>query len=185
MKKNTKKIEPLAWVDLEMTGLSLEKDVILEVAMIVTDGQLNPISESLHIVINQPVSVLESMDEWCKNQHQRSGLTKEVTESSYTIKMADTFFAECIAQYAPKRGALLAGNSIWQDRLFIQKYMPQFYDYFHYKMVDVTSVQQLVKRWYTNDPRVEFKKQDVHRALVDIQESIAELKHYKTMFWIA
>ncbi len=174
----------LVWIDLEMTGLDPTKDTILEIATIITDGNLTILDQGPHLIIHQPDTVLERMDQWCKDTHGKSGLTQAIQESTTTIKEAEEQTLECIKQYCPPQKGMLSGNTIWQDRNFLYKYMPRITNYLHYKLLDVTGIQQTVKRWYPNNSYAEFKKADTHRALADIRESIEELKHYRKYFFI-
>lgn len=175
----------LVWIDLEMSGLDPQNDTILEIAMIITDGNLAVIDEGPHLIIHQPDSVLDTMDQWCKDTHGASGLTKAVQESTITIKQAEKQTFERIKQYCPPQEGMLSGNTIWQDRNFLHQYMPRITNYMHYKLLDVTGIQQAVKRWYPNSLYAEFKKAESHRALADIRESIEELKHYRKHFFIS
>ncbi|MEX0939770.1 MAG: oligoribonuclease [Candidatus Babeliales bacterium] len=174
----------LVWIDLEMTGLYPQTDVILEIATIITDDNLNPLAPSLSLVIHQPDSILENMNEWCKHQHALSDLTAEVKKSTTTLEQAQVETLSLIAQFCPPKKGILCGNSIWQDQKFLERYMPNISAYLHYKMIDVTSIQQLIKRWYPDDPNISFLKTEEHRALPDILESIDELKHYRKYFFI-
>lgn len=174
----------LVWIDLEMTGLEPQTDTILEIATIITDGNLTILTEGPHLVIHQPNDVLDNMKQWCKDTHGKSGLITAVQESKITLKDAEEQTFECIKQYCPPQEGMLAGNTIWQDRNFLYKYMPRITNYLHYKLLDVTGIQQAVKRWYPNSSYAEFKKADTHRALTDIRESIEELKHYRKYFFV-
>lgn len=173
----------LVWIDLEMSGLALDTDVILEIATIITDGQLNLIAQGPSLVVHQPDEILNTMNKWCKDMHGKSGLTKAVQESSVTLKEAEEQTLNFIKQYCKLKTGLLSGNSIWQDRMFLNKYMPGIIEYLHYKMIDVTSIAEMIGHWYPNDPNREFKKKDEHRALPDIIESIEELRHLKKYFF--
>lgn len=179
-----KQAENLVWIDLEMTGLNPHRDVILEIATIITDSQLNILAENAPIVIHQSDLVLEGMNDWCKEHHGKSGLTQVVRESNVTVLEAEKETLDLIKKYCKPQQGILSGNSIWQDRVFLTRFMPCLVEYLHYKMVDVSSVQQLIKRWYPNNKNLEFKKQESHRALEDIRESIAELNHYREYFFI-
>lgn len=174
----------LVWIDLEMSGLEVEKDVILEIAAIVTDGQLNILGQSESIVINQPDYILENMNEWCNKQHAISGLIKESQISDIDLEEAEEKILEFLSKYCKPKVSPLCGNSVWQDRLFIQKYMPKLDQFLHYRIVDVSSIKEVVYQWYPNNPAIQFKKSDQHRALADIKESVAELQHYKNNFFI-
>ena len=173
----------LVWIDPEMTGLNPEVDVILEVASIITDGNLNILAEGPDYAIHHSDEVLQTMNDWCKEQHGLSGLIKAVQESTITLEQAEQDMLDFIKEYCPSEKGMLAGNTVWVDRIFLKKYMPKIVHYLHYKLIDVSSVQQLIKRWYPNDPQAEFKKAETHRALDDIKESIEELKHYRQYFF--
>lgn len=175
---------PLVWVDLEMTGLKPERDVILEMACIITDSQLTVLAESPTLVIHQPDSQLSLMDNWVMQTHTTSGLVKAVQESNLTVSQVQDRMLDFIRSHVEHGKSLLCGNSIWQDRSFLVKYMPQFINYLHYRIVDVTTIKELVKRWYPDDEHALFVKQNSHRAIDDIKESIAELKHFKKYFFV-
>lgn len=172
------------WLDLEMTGLNPESDVILEIATIITDPQLNIIAEGPDYVIHYADEVLATMNDWSKEQHELSGLTKAVKNSTISLEQAEQDTFDLIAEFCAPNESMLAGNSVWVDRIFLKKYMPKIVNYLHYKLIDVSSVQQLVQAWYPHNPEVEFKKTESHRALDDIKESIAELLHYRKYFFI-
>lgn len=174
----------LVWLDLEMTGLRPEKDVILEIATIITDNQLNIIAQGPEFVIHQSEENLALMDAWVKNQHGKSGLTEKVRQSEVTIAHAQEDTLAFIKAHCPKNTALLAGNSVWQDRNFLYFHMPQIIDYLNYRLIDVSSIKELARQWYPKNPNIDFKKKDSHRALDDVQESIEELKHYRKYFWV-
>lgn len=179
--KNKKNI--IVWSDLEMTGLDPKTDEVIEIATLITDSQLNIIAEGPEIIINQPESRFEKMDDWNQQHHKTSGLWEKVIKSTITVEEAEKKTLDFIKQYTDKNTAPLAGNSIWQDRRFIVKYMPKIDEYLHYRMIDVSSIKEVIKRWYPkNDSN--FKKENSHRALDDIKESIEELKFYKEKFFI-
>jgi len=167
----------LIWIDLEMTGLNPEKEVILEIATIITDDRLEIVAEGPNISINYPEEMLQAMDEWNSAHHKESGLLDRVTTSPYDCQMAEKETLEFISRHCKKGESLLCGNSIWQDRRFLIKHMPGLEKFFHYRMIDVTSIKELVKRWYPSLPPYEKKKD--HLALSDIKESISELKYYR------
>ncbi len=167
----------LVWIDLEMTGLEIEKHVIIEIATIVTDGQLNIIAEGPVIAINHPKNILSLIEEWSRDHHQASGLMDRVNASKYTCSQAEQETINFISQYCKKDQSPLCGNSVWQDRLFLLKYMPELEDFLHYRNIDVSSIKELVKRWYPT--LSSFKKQKTHLAMDDIKESIEELKFYR------
>lgn len=173
----------LVWIDLEMTGLNPDHDVILEIATIITDSQLNIIAQGPTEIIHHDEAVLNMMNEWVSQQHTASGLLEKVRESTTGNDEAAGMTMTFIKEHCEPETALLAGNSVWADRAFLKKYMPEIMDYLHYRMVDVSTVKELIRRWYPNDPHVEFQKGEAHRALDDIKESIEELKHYRTYFF--
>lgn len=174
----------LVWIDLEMTGLNVETDVILEIATIITDSDLNEIAVGPEFVIHQPDYILDEMGPWCKEHHGLSGLTEAVKKSTITELEAETKTFEFIQQYCKENTALLAGSSIWQDRIFLNKYMPSIVNYMYYKMIDVTSIKELVNRWYPNHPEIKMeKKEAAHRALDDIRESIEVLRKLRKNFF--
>ncbi len=160
-----------------MTGLDHEKQVIVEIATIVTDGQLNVVAEGPVFAINYSEDILDSMEEWSREHHQASGLLDRVRASSYTCRQAEQDTMAFVSPYCQKKKPPLCGNSVWQDRLFLIKHMPQLEKLLHYRNVDVSSIKELVKRWYPSLPS--FKKHNVHLALDDIRESIEELKFYR------
>ena len=168
----------IVWVDLEMSGLDIDKEHILEMSCLVTDGDLNIIAEGPEVVINQSDAILENMGEWCKNTHGKTGLTDAVRKSKIDLKTAENMMLDFVKQHVPKGVCPLAGNSIHADRLFLNKYMPTFLEHLHYRIIDVSSIKELCKRWYPNNKF--FGKYNVHRSLDDIKESIEELKHYRS-----
>lgn len=173
----------LVWVDLEMTGLNPERNFILEIASIITDQNLEIIAEGPNLVIHQPDNVLEAMNEWCKEHHGKTGLAKAVKESKITLEQAEEETLSIIKKYCSPETGILCGNSIWNDRNFLAKYMPNIIKYLHYKLIDTTSIQQVIQHWYPDNPKSEFKKVETHRAMPDIRESIEELKHYRRYFF--
>ena len=171
----------LVWMDLEMTGLDPEHDVIIEIATIVTDGDLNIIAEGPVIAVSQPDVLLDAMDEWNTRTHGNSGLTQRVKESSIDAREAERQTLEFLQQYVKPGTSPLCGNSIHQDRRFLVKYMPQLEVYMHYRNIDVSTLKELAKRW---KPEVvaSFEKKGSHQALDDIRESIDEMLHYRQHF---
>ena len=167
----------LTWIDLEMTGLDHEKHVIVEIATIITDEQLNVVSEGPVIAIGYTEKILSSMEAWSRKHHQASGLLDRVRSSSYTCRQAELETLDFISQYCKKKDSPLCGNSVWQDRLFLLKYMPQVENFLHYRIIDVSSIKELIKRWYPTLPP--FQKKKTHLAMDDIKESIEELKFYR------
>ena len=174
----------LVWIDLEMTGLNIANDVILEIACVITDGQFNIIAESPSIIIHQPEEKLLAMNRWCQDQHGKTGLTEAVRHSSTTQQEAEKEIFSLITKHCAIHTGVLSGNTVWQDRVFLDKYMPRISSYLHYRTVDVSTIKELVRRWYPGNSAIEYKKSDQHRALSDVYESIAELKHYKKNFFV-
>lgn len=176
------KSEPnLVWMDLEMSGLYPDKDVILEVATIVTDANLNVLAEGPVLAIHQTENIFEGMDAWNTRHHTQSGLVDRCRKSHLSIADADKMTLDFIKPFTKEGRNVLCGNSITQDRRFMYKYMPKVSGWLNYRNVDVSSIKELTFRWYPNLP--EFEKQEKHQALDDIRESIAELAYYrKTIF---
>ncbi len=172
----------LIWIDLEMTGLSPADDVIIEIATIVTDSELNILAEGPVYAIHQEDSVLAGMDEWNTTQHGKSGLTDRVRASTVTTEQAEADTIEFLKEWVPAGKSPMAGNSICQDRRFLVNYMPHLERYFHYRNLDVSSIKELAQRWRP-DVLVGVKKSGAHLALDDIRDSINELKHYRSTFF--
>lgn len=168
----------LIWIDLEMTGLNPEHDHIIELATVVTDSNLNVIAEGPVFAIHQPDALLNGMDDWNTKQHNGSGLVARVKESCVTEKMAEAATLEFLKKYVPEGKSPMCGNSIWQDRRFLTRYMPELEKYFHYRMIDVSTLKELALRWV---PKVYngVQKESRHLALDDIRDSIAELRYYR------
>ncbi len=171
----------LIWIDLEMTGLDPDRDVIIEMATIVTDSDLNTLAEGPVIAIHQPEEILAGMDEWNTRQHGQSGLTQRVRESTVSMAEAEAQTLAFLEQWVPKRSSPICGNSICQDRRFLYRHMPRLEGYFHYRNLDVSTLKELAARW-APQVRESFKKGNTHLALDDIRESIAELGHYRDHF---
>lgn len=172
----------LIWIDLEMTGLDPERDVIIEIATIVTDSNLNTLAEGPVYAMHQPDQVLDAMDEWNTNQHGKSGLTQRVKESRISCAQAEADTIAFLEQWVPKGKSPICGNSICQDRRFLARYMPALEAYFHYRNLDVSSVKELAARWRP-EVLAGVKKSGNHLALDDIRDSINELKHYRETFF--
>ncbi|MGB0663776.1 MAG: oligoribonuclease [Pontibacterium sp.] len=172
----------LVWIDLEMTGLEPETDVIIEIATIVTDQHLNVIAEGPSLAIHQPDSIMDGMDEWCTQHHGQSGLTQRVKDSEISVAEAEAQTIAFLEQYVPAGASPICGNSIGQDRRFLVKYMPALEGFFHYRNLDVSTVKELARRWA---PEVleGVNKKGAHLALDDIRDSINELKHYRSHFF--
>ena len=167
----------LIWIDLEMSGLDPDSCAILELACIVTDGELNELGEGVDLVIHQPDPVLAKMDDWCTRHHGQSGLTEAVRQSTISLRAAELRTLEYLKRFTNKGQAPLAGSSVSHDRRFIDKYMPDLSAWLHYRTIDVSTVKELVKRWY-GDFELPSKK-NTHRALDDIRESVEELRYYR------
>lgn len=172
----------LIWIDLEMTGLEPDTDVIIEMATIVTDSELNILAEGPVFAIHHPDSVLAAMDEWNTNQHGKSGLTQRVRESKISVAQAEAETIKFLEQWVPKGKSPICGNSIGQDRRFLVRGMPTLESYFHYRNLDVSTIKELARRWRP-DVLAGVKKSGAHLALDDIKDSIAELQHYRATFF--
>ncbi len=176
--------ERLVWVDCEMTGLDLEHDVLVEIAALVTDDELNILDEGIQLVIQASEEQLAAMPDVVRQMHSASGLLGEIP-SGIPVREAEQAVLEFVRRHVPEaRKAPLAGNSIATDRSFLVRHMSELDDYLHYRMVDVSSIKELVRRWY---PRVYFaspEKGRTHRALTDIRESIAELRYYRSTIFV-
>ncbi len=174
----------LVWVDLEMTGLNPERCAIVEIASLVTDGALNVLAEGPNLVIFQPPAVLAGMDDVVVNMHTRSGLLDAIAASDVSLEQAEAATLAFVREHCTKGTSPLCGNSIWKDRQFIERYMPALDGHLHYRNIDVSTVKELVRRWYGPAAAAPPKKES-HRALDDILESIAELKHYRRRVFVA
>lgn len=168
----------LIWIDMEMSGLNPETDRVLEIAIVITDAQLNTVAEAPVLVVHQPDAVLDVMDNWNKSTHKKSGLIDRVKASALTEAEVETQMIAFLAQYVPKGVSPICGNSVHQDRRFLVKYLPKLDDYFHYRLIDVSTLKELARRW---KPEVlgGMVKHGKHEALADIHESIAELRYYR------
>jgi oligoribonuclease len=173
----------LVWMDCEMTGLDVEKEVLIEIATLITDSELNVLEEGPCIAIHQRDEILDKMDEWNTKHHNSSGLVKRVQQSLIDEAEAEKRTLDFIKKYCPKGVAPLCGNSIHQDRKFLHKYMRGMHEYFHYRSIDVTSIKELVTRWYPTGPKFPKKSQE-HVAMIDIRESLQELIFYRENYFI-
>lgn len=174
----------LVWMDLEMTGLDPDLEVIIEIASLVTDHDLNILAEGPCLAIHQSDEILTRMDDWNQKHHNASGLVERVRKSKITIDEAAQQTLDFIKQYCPENIAPLCGNSITQDRKFLGKYMPELHKYLHYRSVDVTSVKELVRRWYPDGPKLP-RKSESHMAMTDVRESLAELIFYRKHYFFS
>lgn len=168
----------LIWIDMEMTGLDPDTCVVLEIATIVTDAQLNVLAEGPVLAIHQSDEVLANMNEWCIDVHGKTGLTQRCRDSKISVHDAQAQTIAFLSQWVPAGKSPLCGNTIGQDRRFMVKYMPELEAYCHYRSIDVSTIKELATRWQP-DVLKGFNKKGVHLALVDIQESIAELQYYR------
>lgn len=173
--------EHLIWIDLEMTGLNPEKDLIIEIATIVTDKHLVMLAEGPAVAIHQDDAVLDSMDEWNTQQHATSGLTERVRASTVGEAEAEQQTLEFLREYLDPGVSPMCGNGICQDRRFLSRYMPELASFFHYRNLDVSSLKILAQLW-APDSFGQFEKQSTHLALADIHDSIRELKYYRDNF---
>ena len=166
---------------MEMTGLLPDTDRVIEIALVVTDGELNTVAEAPVLVVHQPDSVLDAMDNWNKSTHGKSGLIDKVKASTLDEATVEAQMLEFLKEYVPIRTSPMCGNSICKDRRFLARWMPKLEEYFHYRNLDVSTLKELAKRW---KPEVAqgLKKHGKHEALADIYESIAEMKHYREHF---
>ncbi len=171
----------LVWIDLEMTGLDPDKDLIIEIATIVTDAHLNIVAEGPVLAIHQSDEVLNGMDEWNTRTHGKTGLTERVRNTTTTVEEAEQQTIDFISQYCVRNKSPLCGNTICQDRRFMFRHMPKLEAWVHYRNLDVSVLKELAKRWR---PEVldGFEKKNTHKALDDIRESIEELRHYREVF---
>lgn len=172
------------WIDMEMSGLDVETDRVLEIAVVITDERLTLIAEGPDLVLHQPDHVLDGMDEWNTSHHGDSGLTEMVRSSKITEQEAEAQVLAFLRQYCVEDTALLCGNSVWQDRRFIARYMKQLDAFLHYRIIDVSTVKELARRWRPQAFDLAPQKQEAHRALDDIRESIVELKHYRRSLFL-
>ena len=171
----------LIWIDLEMTGLDPLKERIIEIATVVTDSELNVLAEGPSVVINQPDSLLSKMDDWNTRQHGGSGLTERVRTIQISESEAMEQTISFLEQWVPSGQSPMCGNSIGQDRRFLVRYMPELESFFHYRNLDVSTLKELIKRWRP-DLANGFVKKGSHLAMDDINDSIAELAYYRTVF---
>ncbi|HYL51643.1 MAG TPA: oligoribonuclease [Acidimicrobiia bacterium] len=176
---------PLVWMDLEMTGLDVEQHVIVEIACIVTDANLDPLDDGIDLVVHADVDALGYMDDFVRNMHTKSSLLPAIEKSDVTVADAQAQVLEYVRKHVPVAGtAPLCGNSIGVDRRFLDRYMRELDAYLHYRNVDVSSLKELCRRWYPAIYRKRPGKAEQHRALDDVRESIAELRYYREHLFI-
>ncbi len=171
----------LIWIYMEMSGLNPDAERILEVAIVVTDSQLNTVAEAPVLVVHQGDAVLDAMDDWNKSTHAKSGLIPRVRASTLTESVVEEQMVAFLSQHVPPRISPMCGNSVHQDRRFLARYMPKLEAFFHYRNLDVSTLKELAKRWKP-EIMVGLTKHGRHEALADIQESIGELKYYREYF---
>ncbi len=175
----------LVWVDCEMTGLDLHSDALIEIAALVTDGELNVLGDGVDVVIHASDEALAAMPEVVEQMHAKSGLTEQVRAATVTIEEAQKMVLDYIRQYVKEpRTAPLAGNSIGTDRGFIARDMPELDNFLHYRMIDVSSIKELTRRWYPKVYYAQPAKGMAHRALADIIESVRELAYYRQTVFV-
>lgn len=173
----------LVWIDMEMTGLDPDQDHILEIASVVTGPELDVLAEGPAFPVYQPDKILQLMDAWNKRTHGASGLIDRVRKSRFSVAAAEHLTLQFLRQWVHPNSSPICGNSVGQDRRFIHRYMPALNEFLHYRVIDVSSVKELAMRWRPDLP-AGFAKQNQHRALADIKESIAELRYYRDRFFV-
>jgi oligoribonuclease len=170
----------LVWIDLEMTGLDVERHRIVEVALLVTDAELEGLDGGIDLVVHQPPDALAQMEEVVRTMHTKSGLLGEIETSTISLDAAGAKALEYVASHVPEPGTAPAcGNSIGVDRRFLHRYLPELDGYLHYRSIDVSSLKELCRRWYPDVYAKRPGKAETHRALADIRESVAELRYYR------
>ena len=169
--------ERLVWIDLEMTGLDVTRESIIEIATVVTDGHLNILAIGPNLAVSVPSHLLDEMDEWNTSHHTSSGLVERVRSQGVSCEDAERQTLEFLRNWVPEGSAPLCGNSVWNDKRFMEKEMPNLVNYLHYRMIDVSTIKELARRWYPSTPR--YEKKGAHLALDDILESIEELRYFR------
>ncbi|TFK85132.1 oligoribonuclease [Polyporus arcularius HHB13444] len=171
---------PLVWIDCEMTGLNPRKDKLLEIAVLITDGNLEVVDKGISYIIRTEKELLDGMDDWCRSTHGASGLTKACIKSPHSKDFVAQEVLSYIKKWVPReKTAVLAGNSVHMDRAFLVEEMPEVVNWLHYRIVDVSSIKELARRWYVTVPPSSPHTEPAHRALDDIQGSIRELEWYR------
>lgn len=175
--------DPLVWIDCEMTGLDVKEDALIEVAVVITDSDLRVIDKGIDVLIAPPQSALDHMNDFVRNMHTSSGLLADLAEG-LSLEEASARVLEYIRRFVPVKGkALLAGNSVGTDKMFLEAYMPEVIDHLHYRIVDVSSIKELARRWQRRAYEGAPVKHGGHRALADILESIQELEYYRRVLF--
>ncbi|XP_064650861.1 oligoribonuclease, mitochondrial-like [Lineus longissimus] len=174
----------LIWVDCEMTGLDINICHLIEAACLITDKDLNIVATGPELIIHQPDEIMDNMNPWCKDHHGESGLTAAVKASKISLKQAEMELLSFVREHTPQGVCPLAGNSVHADKKFLDKYMPDLMKHFHYRIVDVSTIKELCKRWYPEHYKNAPQKKLSHRAMDDIRESIAELRYYQRAIFI-
>jgi len=174
----------IVWMDMEMSGLDPETERILEVAVLITDGELNVVAEGPNLILHQSDELLAAMDPWNTTHHGQSGLTQRVRESLLDEGQVSAALMRFLAEHTEKKKAPLAGNSIHQDRRFLARYMPEVENWLHYRNVDVSTIKELAQRWYPKQYAARPTKKGSHRAMDDLMESIDELRYYRKAFFV-
>jgi len=167
----------MVWIDLEMTGLDLARESIIEIATVVTDSELNVLATGPNLAVSVSETLIEGMDDWNTRHHHRSGLVDRIRKEGVSVSEAEQATLAFLREWVDENKAPLCGNSVWNDRQFLAKEMPELLAFLHYRMVDVSTVKELSRRWYTDVPR--FPKKGAHLALDDILESIEELRYFR------
>ncbi|MEC4677874.1 MAG: oligoribonuclease [Nitrospirota bacterium] len=173
----------LVWLDLEMTGLNPNEHTIVEIATIITDSHLNVLEEGPVLAIHQDEKILNNMEKWSRNTHTKSGLLKRIESSTISLADAEKETLRFVKRYCAEKKSPLCGNSIGHDRRFLERYMPTFFEYLHYRNIDVSTIKELVKRWYPKGTSAPTKAGS-HLALNDIRESITELQFYRDTYFV-
>jgi len=174
--------ERLVWIDLEMTGLDIEKESIIEIATVITDGELNILATGPNLAVKVSEELLAGMDEWNTSHHTSSGLVERVRHESVSCQEAEAKTLAFVQKWVPQGTAPLCGNSIWNDKKFMEKEMPLLVDHLHYRMIDVSTIKELARRWYPESGR--YEKKGAHLALDDILESIEELRYFRERIFV-
>ncbi len=173
----------MVWIDLEMTGLDVHRESIIEIATVVTDADLNVLATGPNLAVSVSEELISGMDEWNTNQHTKSGLVDSLKVTNVSVEQAEQKTLEFLSRHTESGRSPLCGNSISHDRRFLRRYMPKLDAFFHYRNVDVSSIKELIKRW--NPELLDgFKKSGGHRAMEDVLESIQELKFYRDKFFV-